>query len=165
MWTMIFLSISPVIFRTCYTYVCVCMCTHILSHTNGNAHTNITSERQFHMGIWELPYSSQGMPNISLNKLSHNYYPVIYNCIQIRSNQISGSVLSNSLRPHESQHTRPPCLSPTPRVHSDSRPSSQWCHPAISSPSPPSPNPSQHQSLFQWVNSLHEVAKVLEFQL
>ena len=35
----------------------------------------------------------------------------------------------------------------------------------LSSPSPPAPNPSQHQSLFQWVNSLHEVAKVLEFQL
>ena len=41
--------------------------------------------------------------------------------------------MSNSLRPHESQHTRPPCPSPTPGVHSDSRPSSQWCHPAISS--------------------------------
>ena len=38
-----------------------------------------------------------------------------------------------TLRPHESQHTRPPCPSPTPGVHSDSRPSSQWCHPAISS--------------------------------
>ena len=36
---------------------------------------------------------------------------------------------------------------------------------SLSSPSPPAPNPSQHQSLFQWVNSLHEVAKVLEFQL
>ena len=41
--------------------------------------------------------------------------------------------MSDSLRPHESQHARPPCPSPTPRVHSDSRPSSQWCHPAISS--------------------------------
>jgi len=41
--------------------------------------------------------------------------------------------MSNSLRPHESQHAKPPCPSPTPRVHSDSRPSSQWCHPAISS--------------------------------
>ena len=40
----------------------------------------------------------------------------------------------------------------------------QPCHP-LSSPSPPAPNPSQHQSLFQWVNSLHEVVKVLEFQL
>ena len=39
--------------------------------------------------------------------------------------------MSDSLRPHESQHARPPCPSPTPRVHSDSRPSSRWCHPAI----------------------------------
>ena len=45
----------------------------------------------------------------------------------------SRSVVSNSLRPHESQHTSPPCPSPTPRVRSDSCPSSQWCHPAISS--------------------------------
>ena len=43
------------------------------------------------------------------------------------------SVVSNSLRPHELQHTRPPCSSPTPGVHSNSRPSSWWCHPAISS--------------------------------
>ena len=41
--------------------------------------------------------------------------------------------MSDSLRPHELQHTRPPCPSPTPRVHSNSCPSSQWCHPAISS--------------------------------
>ena len=47
--------------------------------------------------------------------------------------QFSRSVVSNSLRPHESQHTRPPCPSPTPRVYSNSCPSSQWCHPAISS--------------------------------
>ena len=45
----------------------------------------------------------------------------------------SHSVMSESLWPHESQHARPPCSSPTPRVHSNSRPSSQWCHPAISS--------------------------------
>ena len=47
--------------------------------------------------------------------------------------QFSRSIMSDSLRSHESQHARPPCLSPTPRVHSDSHPSSQWCHPAISS--------------------------------
>ena len=47
--------------------------------------------------------------------------------------QFSHSVVSDSLRPHESQHARPHCPSPTPRVHSDSRPLSQWCHPAISS--------------------------------
>ena len=51
----------------------------------------------------------------------------------LSSVQFSRSVVSNSLRPHESQHARPPCPSPTPRVHSNSRPSSRWCHPAISS--------------------------------
>ena len=47
--------------------------------------------------------------------------------------QFTCSVMSNSLRPHESQHARPPCPSSTAGVHSDSCPSSQWCHPAISS--------------------------------
>ena len=51
----------------------------------------------------------------------------------ISSVQFSRSVVSNSLQPHESQHARPPCPSPTPGVHSDSRPSNRWCHPAISS--------------------------------
>ena len=47
--------------------------------------------------------------------------------------QFSHSVVSDSLRPHELQHARPPCPSPTPGVHSNSHPLSQWCHPAISS--------------------------------
>ena len=47
--------------------------------------------------------------------------------------QFRCSVVSNSLRPHESQHARPPCPSPTPAVYSNSCPSSQWCHPGISS--------------------------------
>ena len=47
--------------------------------------------------------------------------------------QFSLSVVSDSLRPHELQHARPPCASPTPRVYSNSCPLSQWCHPAISS--------------------------------
>ena len=47
--------------------------------------------------------------------------------------QFSRSVVSDSLQPHESQHASPPCPSLTPGVHSDSCPSSQWCHPAISS--------------------------------
>ena len=50
-----------------------------------------------------------------------------------RSVQFSHSVMSDSLQPHESQHARPPCPSPTPGVHPNSCPSSQWCHPAISS--------------------------------
>ena len=82
--------------------------------------------------------------------------------------QFSRSVVSDSLRPHELRHARPPCPSPTPGVHSNSCPLSPWCHPAISSsvvPFSPAPNPSQHQGLFQWVNYSHEVSKVLEFKL
>ena len=51
----------------------------------------------------------------------------------LKSVQFSHSVMSDSLRPHELQHARPPCPSPTPRVHSHSCASSRWCHPAISS--------------------------------
>ena len=51
----------------------------------------------------------------------------------LSSVQFSQSVMSDALRPRESQHARPPCPSPTPGVRSDSRPSSQWYHPAISS--------------------------------
>ena len=70
-----------------------------------------------------------------------NFYYDFISCIlwsldsysdQIRSDQISRSVVSDSLWPHESQHARPPCPSPTPGVHWDSCPSSQRCHPAIS---------------------------------
>ena len=53
--------------------------------------------------------------------------------VQFSSVHFSRSVVSDSLRPHESQHTSPPCPSPTPGVYSDSRPLSPWCHPAISS--------------------------------
>ena len=53
--------------------------------------------------------------------------------IQFSSVQFSCSVMSDSLWSHELQHARPPCPSPTPGVHSDSCPLSQWCHPAISS--------------------------------
>ena len=66
-----------------------------------------------------------------------NSYPAGYQQMNILgiwgSVQFSCSVVSDSLRPHESQHTRPPCPPPNPGVHSESRPSSQWCHPAISS--------------------------------
>ena len=53
--------------------------------------------------------------------------------ITIFAVQFSRSVVSDSLRPHELQHARPPCPSPTPSVHPNSCPSSWWCHPAISS--------------------------------
>ena len=63
--------------------------------------------------------------------LIHHWCLILYN--RFSSVQFSHSVMSDSLWPHEPQHTRPPCPSPSPRVHSNSRPSSLWCHPAISS--------------------------------
>ena len=66
--------------------------------------------------------------------------------------KFSHSVVSDSLQPHELQHTRPPCPSPAPRVHPNSCLLSRWCHPAISSsviPFSSCPNPSQHQSLLR----------------
>ena len=53
-------------------------------------------------------------------------------CMTFTWVQFSHSVVSNSLRPHELQHARPLCPSPTPGLHSNSCPSSWWCHPAIS---------------------------------
>ena len=112
-----------------------------------------------------FPYWLVGSPcSVSyINKLLLLVYHYFY---KNRTFQLSHSVVSESLR-HELQHARPPCLSPTPGVHSNSCPFSWRCHPAISSsvvPFSSCPNSSHHQSLFQWVNSSHE-AKVLEFQL
>ena len=63
----------------------------------------------------------------------YHYHLSKFHIYAFSSVQFSQSVVSDSLRPPELQHARPPCPSPTPGVHSDSRPSSQWCHPAISS--------------------------------
>ena len=99
---------------------------------------------------------------ISIVSMPHNLW-----CL-FSSVQFSHSVVSNSLRPYEKQHARPPCLPPTSGVHTDYvhwvSDAIQPSHP-LSSPSPPSPNLSQHQNIFQWVNSSYEVANVLEFQL
>ena len=81
---------------------------------------------------------------------------------------VSCSVLSDSLQPHELQHARPPCPSPTPWVHPNP---CHWVSDAIQPSHPLSSlsslalNLSQHQGLFKWVSCLHQVAKVLEFQL
>ena len=61
--------------------------------------------------------------------ISHAFFTYPF----LSSVQFSRSVVSDSLRPHELQHTRPPCPSPTPGVHSNSCPSSRWCYPVISS--------------------------------
>ena len=77
----------------------------------------------------------------------------------LSSVQFSHSVVSDSLQPHELQHARLPCPSPTPRVYSNSCPLSQWCHPAISSSvgpfsscpqSLPAPGSFPMSQLFAW---------------
>ena len=76
--------------------------------------------------------------------------------------------LCPTLQPHGLQHARPPCLSPIPRAYSNSCPSHWWWQPTISSSIVPffsCLSLSQHQGLFQWVGSSHQVAKGLEFQL
>ena len=80
--------------------------------------------------------------------------------------QFSHSVVSNSLRPHELQHTRPLCPSPTPGVHPNPCPSSRWYHPTISSSVVPFSSGLQlfqHQGLYKWVSSSYQVAKYWSF--
>ena len=102
----------------------------------GSLHTctrNVESTRNNKPGrtgsicIWELSFRRRNEVDITdLVSLTACLY-----IHQLSSVQLLSHV--DSLRPQESQHARPPCPSPPPGVHSDSCPSSQWCHPAISS--------------------------------
>ena len=108
----------------------------------------LEKEMAIHSSIlaWEIPWTDEPgrgcVVSMGLQRVGHNWatnsFQICYrtdNPIPTRhpSVQFSHSVMSYSLWPHESQHARPLCPSPTPRVHSDSCPSSPWCHPAISS--------------------------------
>ena len=93
---------------------------------------------------------------------------ICFCALQFSSVQFSHSVVSDSLRPKGPQHTRPPLYH---QLLEFTQTHIHWVGDAIqpshplSSPSPPDPNPSQHQGLFQWVRSSHQMVKVLEFQL
>ena len=75
----------------------------------------------------DLPYPGIEPESLASPALAGGFFT------SFSSVQFSCSVVSDSLRPYELLHARPPCLSPTPRVYSNSCPSSWWCHPAISS--------------------------------
>ena len=86
--------------------------------------------------------------------------------------QFCRSVVSDSLQPNELQHARPPCPSPTPGVHSNSRPSSQWCHSAILSSIVPFPScpqtlpalePFPMSQLFAWGGQSTGVSALASF--
>ena len=85
----------------------------------------------FPPGLISCAIFHMAMATTAMNLLQINYY--FSSLLQFSSVQFSRSVVSNSLQPHEPQHARPPCPSTTPRVYSNSYPSSRWCHPAISS--------------------------------
>ena len=111
------------------------------------------SSHSSYLTMWQLQYSMW----FQLKILTFVEHSVQFSC----------SVVSDSLRPHESQHSRPPCPSPTPEftqihVHRVSD-AIQPSHP-LSSPFPPALNPSQHQSLFQWVNSSQLDATKIPFK-
>ena len=92
---------------------------HFLSNTEEQGHCFL-----IHLNPWHFC--------VTLSNIHALLFP-LYPMKQLSSVQFIRSVVSDLLRPHESQHARPPCPSPTPRLHSDSHPSSQWCYPAISS--------------------------------
>ena len=101
-------------------------------------------------------YTWNGTTDTNAQRYKHVYTSV----------QFSHSAISNCLWPHGLQHARLPWPSPTLRACSNSHPSSQWCHPTISSSIILFSSWlqfSQHQGLFQWVSSLHQVAKVWSF--
>ena len=90
----------------------------------------------------------------------------VHQAVSVQFNSVTQSC--PTLQPHGLQHARLLCPSPTPRACSNSCPSSRRCHPTMSSPTVPFSSTFsflQHQGLFQCVSSLHQVAKVLEFQL
>ena len=130
---------------------CICDFYYYFELLNLNLFPNVES----HLSIIWKAFFTTIWPQITLNFL-----------------QFSRSVVSDSLRPHESQHARPPCPSPTPGVHSDSCPSSQWCHPAISSSvvpfsscpqSLPAPGSFPMSQLFAWGGQSTGVSALASF--
>ena len=95
-------------------------------HSTSSTQDNPTLPRQV-LGF------SQGFIFSRLSSLQQIFLPHLFPTSPLSSIQFSCSVVSNSLWLHEPQHARPPCPSPTPRVHPNPCPLSQWCHPTISS--------------------------------
>ena len=122
-------------------------------------------KEQYFIGTWNVRSMNQGKLEVVEQEVARVNIDILgiselkwTGVGEFNSVQFSRSVLSDSLRPRESQHARPPCPSLTPwitqtHVHQVGD-AIQPSHP-LSSPSPPAPNPSQHQGLFQWVNSSH----------
>ena len=111
------------------------------------------------------------IPSEPLVEMSWKKWHLRTHSVQFSSVQSSHSVVSDSLRPHELQHARPPCPSPTPGAHPDPCPWSQWCHPAISSSvipfscpqSLPASEPFPMSQLFAWGGQSTGVSALASF--
>ena len=117
--------------------------------------------------LWEMSQHLGSQEPIDKHSRILSFRVILFKRISLNNNQFSHSVVADFLQPHGLQHTRLPCPSPTPRTCSNSCPLSLWCHPTISSsviPFSSHLNLSQHQGLYQWVSSSHQVAKVLKLQ-
>ena len=101
-------------------------------NSNKNKQRNNNNSKHLHCPIFPDGGKNPCI-NLSIRCAKNPPYTTVFKLFQFSSVQFSRSVMSDSLRPHESQHARPPCPSPTPGVHPDSLPLSQWYHPAISS--------------------------------
>ena len=118
---------------TLYTNLNIVSCCFSFSVSSSTLHHSATLKATPGAAHWNLVDAEDSVSLALAGKQPIKSRVLTGSCNRGRSDHISCSVVSNSLRSHESQHARPPCPSPTPRVHSDSCPSSQWCHLAISS--------------------------------
>ena len=112
-------------------------------------------------GYWKVGKMTEGDQEILTSNYKLNHEDIIYSISSVAQS-------CPTLWPQGLQHSKLPCPLSTPGVCSNSSPTHWWCHPIISSsviPSPPTFNLSQHQGLFLWFSSSHQVAKVLGLQL
>ena len=174
------LSLSPSLFLWGCVCVCVCVCVCIGVHYSIlqtqlstllaflKIHFSLLNSGRLPPSDWVLSHPAACKLSLIVSDNNHRVQLVYSPIITIDSVQFSCSVVSDSLKPHELSDAKPPCPSPIPKIYPNSCPLSWWCHPTISSsviPFCPALNLSQHQGLFKWDSSSHQVAKVLEFQL
>ena len=126
------LSLNGMLTSLVVTFMMSCMWCELQT-----CHTWLGHVESWRWVCWACGYCFKFSSSISVNIL---FYRIGFYCestmlikTKQKSLQFSCSVVSDSLWPHELQHARPPCLSPTPGVYPNSCPSSPWCHPAISS--------------------------------
>ena len=100
-------------------------------HHSEHNQAGVSAPWSLQLFSWEEAAPSSGDPSPTAIQQWDPSIPFL--CLQSEVSQFSHSVMSDSLRPHELQHVRPPCPSPAPRVYPNSCPLSRWCHPTISS--------------------------------